>query len=87
MKALKQIKVAKEAGVTRGFVSRVLNPDDPLKPSWKTAKRLGLASGTNPIWWVEKNLSKLHPMFNSEKIKADLNNKSNTSPVQARETS
>jgi len=82
MKTLTQIKVAGKAGVTRGFVSRVLNPDDPLKPSWETAKKLGLASGTNPIWWVEKDLAKLHPIFNPEKIKAALNNNSTPSLTQ-----
>jgi len=63
MKTLKQIDVARMAGVTRGFISRILNPKDSLKPSWDTSKKLGKASKSNPVFWADKNLDKLRPIF------------------------
>jgi len=63
MKTLKQIDIARITGLTRGFISRVLNAEDNVKPSWPTAKKLGKASKTDPVLWANKDLEKLRPLF------------------------
>ncbi|MBC8442023.1 MAG: helix-turn-helix transcriptional regulator [Deltaproteobacteria bacterium] len=50
---IKQVEIAKLVGVSTGFISRVLSKTDPLKPSWKTAKKLAKATNTDPVLWLE----------------------------------
>ena len=53
MKPFKQSEIARKAGVSKGFISRILSLNDPIRPSWKTAKKLANVTGTDPVLWLE----------------------------------
>ncbi|PIE46596.1 MAG: hypothetical protein CSA42_07700 [Gammaproteobacteria bacterium] len=63
MEKIKQIEIAKKAKVSKSFISRILNPNDPAKPSWDTAKRLSLASKIPPNVWADKDIPILLKYF------------------------
>ncbi len=60
---LKQIEIARKAGISRSFISRILNPNDEAKPSWGMAKKLGTVSGISPEVWADKNIAVLQDYF------------------------
>jgi len=45
------------------MLSRILNPEDIARPSWRLAKKLGVLTGTDPVLWVEKETEKIRPLF------------------------
>ncbi|MCP3941675.1 MAG: helix-turn-helix transcriptional regulator [Desulfobacteraceae bacterium] len=51
MKTLKQYQIAKNAGITGGFLSEILAKKK--NPSYKTAKKLAAVTNTDPILWLE----------------------------------
>lgn len=48
---LTQKQLAAKVGVTQQMISRILT--GVANPSWELAKRLGAATGTNPVLWLE----------------------------------
>jgi transcriptional regulator with XRE-family HTH domain len=48
---LKQVELAKKAGITEGMMSFILNGE--RRPSWDVAKKLAAATGTDPHLWME----------------------------------
>jgi len=63
MKKHTQTNTARQAGITVGMLSRILNPEDIARPSWRLAKKLGVLTGTDPVLWVEKETEKIRPLF------------------------
>ena len=48
---MKQVELAKKAGITEGMVSFILSGE--RRPSWDVAKKLAKATGTDPYLWME----------------------------------
>lgn len=46
-----QTEITNKAGIGQQFVSKILA--GLRRPSWKTAKKLAEATGTNPVLWLE----------------------------------
>lgn len=57
MKRGMQKQIAADAKVSTSFVSLFFS--GKKRPSWTTAKRLGAVTGTNPVWWVDGQISKI----------------------------
>lgn len=55
MKFIKQIEIANKTGLSKGFISRILSEKNTSKPSYKAAKKLGAATNTDPILWLENS--------------------------------
>lgn len=55
MKKIKWNKIAEESKVSPALISRLLKDDDvdPLRPSWKAARRLAKTTKTKPGLWME----------------------------------
>lgn len=51
MKKIKQTQIAKNAGITDGFLSQILA--GIRTPSWENAKKLHQATGIRPEIWME----------------------------------
>ena len=54
---MKQVELAKKAGITEGMMSFILNGE--RRPSWDIAKKLAEATGTDPYLWMENNTDEL----------------------------
>jgi transcriptional regulator with XRE-family HTH domain len=54
---LKQVELAKRAGITEGMVSFILSGE--RRPSWDVAKKLAKATGTDPYLWMEYKISEM----------------------------
>jgi len=51
MKKLTHKSIADKIGVSRVFVTQLVNAEK--RPNWRRAKQLAEATGTNPIVWLE----------------------------------
>ena len=51
MKTMTQTQIAKDSGVSPGFISLCMSGNK--RPSWGTAKKIAAATGTDPIVWLE----------------------------------
>ena len=54
---MKQVELAKRAGITEGMVSLILSGE--RRPSWDVAKKLAAATGTDPYLWMEYKISEM----------------------------
>ena len=59
MKYKFKTKLAECSGFSKSFISRILDDNDPCRPSWDTAKKLGYITDTNPVLWADKDLAVL----------------------------
>jgi transcriptional regulator with XRE-family HTH domain len=54
---LKQVELAKKAGITEGMVSFILSGE--RRPSIDVAEKLAEATGTDPILWMKYNIKEM----------------------------
>ena len=54
---LKQVELAKRAGITEGMVSFILSGE--RRPSIDVAEKLAEATGTDPILWMKYNIKEM----------------------------
>ncbi len=54
---MKQVELAKRAGITEGMISFILSGE--RRPSIDVAKKLAEATGTDPLLWMEYNISEM----------------------------
>lgn len=55
--------MARKAGVFKGFISRILSLNDPIRSSWKAAKKLANVIGTDPVLWLEGEPEEIRQML------------------------
>jgi len=54
---LKQVELAKKAGITEGMVSFILSGE--RRPSIDVAERLAQATGTHALLWMKYNIKEM----------------------------
>ena len=64
MKKITQKTISKKVGCSEGFLSQILS--GIRRPSWTMAKKLGMATGTDPIWWMDADLGKIREAIERE---------------------
>ncbi|WP_027360144.1 helix-turn-helix domain-containing protein [Desulforegula conservatrix] len=62
-----QTQIAKKAGVSDAFISFFFK--GKKIPSWKTAKKLGAATDTDPILWAEGRFEEIKTVLSSKENK------------------
>ena len=54
---MKQVELAKRAGITESMVSFILSGE--RRPSWDVAKKLAEATNTDPYLWMEYEIREM----------------------------
>jgi transcriptional regulator with XRE-family HTH domain len=54
---LKQVELANATGMSEATISKILA--GKRRPSWRVAKALAMATGTDPYLWMENNTDEL----------------------------
>jgi len=49
--------IAKQAGISQGFLSNILC--GRARPHYRTAKKLGTVTGTDPVLWIEGSVDEM----------------------------
>ena len=58
---MKQIELSKKARISNPYLSQIISR--VRKPSWPVAKRLGEASGTSPVLWLEGSTEQIRQVL------------------------
>ena len=75
MKHGMQIKIAKRADISAGYLSDIINTK--RRPSWSTAKRLAEVTGTWPTLWLEADTRSIRAALSKNKVPPPANSKKN----------
>jgi transcriptional regulator with XRE-family HTH domain len=62
MKTIKQTNLAKMASISDGFLSQIIS--GVRRPSWRTAKKLAIATDTKPELWLEGDSKQIKETIN-----------------------